>query len=187
MKTWTVVVWRWGLHRGRPRRWLPKGRSEFYLKRANLEFRLTALWKRYMCVVGVWVGGDRLSRPSRPDLEWEVPEMGIKKRVPSLTLVKHLAAVETNLMRDLMPLVEHCCLRQYDDGSEREPGWLTVKTSGAAWCVQVKDPDTASSFTAVADTLDRALETAALLLAADEAPWEPDQWLARQRAEKKKK
>jgi len=101
--------------------------------------------------------------------------------------VKHLAPVETNRFTDLLPLVEHCCFRQYDDGDPREPGWITIKTQGAAWCVQVKDPDACVSFTAVAETLDKALDTAALLLACDDAPWEEDRWLKQQRAGKGKK
>ncbi len=100
---------------------------------------------------------------------------------------KYLAPVETELLKDLMPLVEHCCCRAYDDGDPREPGWLTVKTQGSAWCVQVKDPDSCMSFTAVGSTLDKALETAALLLGCDEAPWEPDTWLAQGAARKRKK
>lgn len=99
----------------------------------------------------------------------------------------HLAAVETQIFHDLMALVEHCTTRKYDDGDPRETGWLTIKTQGAAWCVQVKDPDSACSFTAVADTLDKALETAQLLLSCDEAPWETDQWLAAAKAKKNKK
>jgi len=101
--------------------------------------------------------------------------------------VKHLAAMETNMFSQLMPLVEHMALKQYDDGEARETGWITIKTQGAAWCVQVKDPDAAVSFTAVADTLDKALETAALLLGCDDAPWEMDRFLAQGKANKGKK
>jgi len=99
--------------------------------------------------------------------------------------VKHLAALESTIFSGLLPLVEHCAVRQYDDGDSRETGWLTIKTSGAAWIVQVKDPDGACSFSAVADTLDKALETAALLLSCDEAPWEPDRFLLAGRKQKK--
>jgi hypothetical protein len=112
----------------------------------------------------------------------------MKKRQPLTGKdgAKHLAAMESNLFGQMMPLVEHMALRQYDDGEARETGWLTIKTQGAAWCVQVKDPDGACSFTAVAESLDKALETACLLLACDEAPWEPDAFLAASKARKKK-
>jgi len=99
----------------------------------------------------------------------------------------HLAPMETNRFADMLSLVEHCAVRKYDDGEPRETGWVTIKTQGAAWCVQVKDPDGCCSFTAVGETLDKALETAALLLSCDEAPWEPDAFLAQAAARKKKK
>ena len=101
--------------------------------------------------------------------------------------VKHLAPLETELLRDHLSIVEHIAMMQYDDGESREPGWITVRTTGAAWQVVVKDPDSASSFTAVGKTLDEALGTAALLLACEEAPWEPDTYLAASNARKRKK
>lgn len=113
--------------------------------------------------------------------------MAIKKRSAVVSEVKHLAGVESEVFRGLMPLVEHCSLRQYDDATARETGWITIKTQGAAWVVQVKDPDTCSSFTAVADSLDGALSTAALMLASEEAPWELDKFLQAMQASKKKK
>jgi len=110
-----------------------------------------------------------------------------KRQSAALTSgVKHLAPVESNLFSGLLPLIEHCAVRQYDDNDPREPGWFTVKTQGAAWIVQVKDPDGCVSFSAVGETLDKALETAALLLSCDEAPWEPDSFLASAKARKKK-
>jgi hypothetical protein len=118
-------------------------------------------------------------------MEW--PDMGIKKRENKAKDLKHLAAVETTIFTDRLSLVEHCALLQYEDGSPRQPGWFTVKTQGAAWVVQVKDPDTLSSFSAVAPTLDQALDTASLLLACDDAPWEADRWLADAASRAKKK
>lgn len=100
---------------------------------------------------------------------------------------RHLAPVESELLRDLLPLVEHACCRRYDDGDPREPGWWTVKTVGSAWCVQVKDPDSCMSFSVVAPTIDRALTDAALLLGCEQAPWEPDQWLRQKKTQKKSK
>lgn len=101
--------------------------------------------------------------------------------------VKHLAALETEVFRDMLALVEHTACMQYDDSSPREPGWFTVRTTGSAWQVVVKDPDSACSFTATGKTLDEALSTAALLLGCEEAPWEPDAYLSSAKARKGKK
>jgi len=110
-----------------------------------------------------------------------------KKLSQELNDARHLAAVETDKFADLLPLVEHMSIRRYDDGDPREPGWITIKTQGSAWSVQIKDPDIACSFTAVGETLDKALATAALLLSADDAPWEPDSWLAASKTKRSKK
>jgi len=186
-KWWGISANGLHLHRGRPCRWLPRGKGEFRVYLGHFTFLL-----HYRQGAGIWCRA-RVRRTQCPyseptALRWEQPNM--KKRVPKGALdgeVKHLAPVETTRFADLMPLVEHCAMRRYDDGDPREPGWVTIKTQGAAWCVQVKDPDGAVSFTAVGQTLDGALETAALLLACDEAPWEPDRFLASQKANQKKK
>lgn len=104
--------------------------------------------------------------------------MAIKKRESKSKDIKHLAPVESQLLGGHLSLIEHMCLMQYEDGSPRVPGWITIKAQGAAWCVQVKDPDSCSSFSAVAATLDGAIELASLLLSCDDAPWEADRWLA---------
>lgn len=121
-----------------------------------------------------------------PCVSWDWPNMKRRSAKVGSGGDKHLAAMETTHFSQLMALVEHCALRQYDDGEPRDPGWVTIKTQGAAWVVQVKDPDGACSFSAVAETLDKALETATLLLACDEAPWEPDRFLATARSKNKK-
>lgn len=187
MKWWHVEARGMRLHRGRPCRWLPKGKSRFCVGLGKLLFWLDATWRR-----GIWVsareyrgdvprGGDRRVTFVRPSMKRRVskssPEGG----------AQHLAPVETARFSDMMSLVEHLAFRKYDDGEPREPGWVTIKTQGAAWVVQVKDPDAAVSFSAIGETLDKALETAALLLACDEAPWEPDTFLAAARARKAKK
>lgn len=186
MKTWFILLNRWSLHRKRPCRWLPRGKGQFMVLTAHHEFVLTFRTGAGICVTERWRRHTRLGSLSGPPLGWEFPSMKKKQPLKGSEGAKHLAALETEVLRDMMPLVEHCCLRQYDDGEPRDTGWITIKTQGAAWCVQVKDPDSACSFTAVAQTLDKALETAALLLACDEAPWEPDTFLAASKARKKK-
>lgn len=174
------------LHGVRPRRWLPKRRCQFYVKAGGRTYLLTSLPWKGICVVGMWTTCTPLVHLEPPRYSWEFPSM--KKKLGKLEdkLVKHLAALESEILRGLLPLLEHCAVRQYDDGDPREPGWFTVRTQGAAWVVQVKDPDSACSFAAVAETLDKALESAALLLSCDDAPWEPDSFLMASKAKKRK-
>lgn len=99
---------------------------------------------------------------------------------------RHLAAVESNVFCKLPKLVEHCCVTRYEDGEPRKAGWFTVKTMGSAWVVQVKEPDAGLSMQCTAQSLDDALILADLLLASDEAPWEPDPFLRAQQSRSKK-
>lgn len=101
--------------------------------------------------------------------------------------VVHAAALESNVFTKLHQLVAHCAVTRYDDGEPRRPGWFTVKTMGALWVVQVKDPDAAASLSATGATLDDALVLADLLLSAPDAPWEPDPFLASPPARGRKK
>lgn len=183
----TVHLTRMGLHRGRVCRYLPKGKCYFKVLTPAASFALQAVYGKGICVMHRATRAAHFELLDTPCWEWEYPAMAIRKRQVQTTDVQHLAAVESVIFSDMMSLIEHCCLRKYEDGTDRECGWFTIKVTGAAWVVQVKDPDSATSFSAVADTLDKALGTAALLLACDEAPWEPDQFLARMKAEKKKK
>jgi hypothetical protein len=113
----------------------------------------------------------------------------MKKRMPRQedgNVPAHLAAMESDLFSKLQPIVMHCAETRYDDGTVRVPGWITVKTMGSAWVLDIKDPDTCSRLTVVQSTLDDAMALASLLLEAEEAPWEHDQWLAATKAKKKK-
>jgi len=115
-------------------------------------------------------------------------EVFMKKREPSNAAkagVLHLAAVESDLFSKHLPIVQHCSHTMYDDGSVRKPGWITIKTMGSTWVVEVKDPDSCSRMTVVQQTLDDALTMASVLLESEEAPWENDPWLKKQPGGKK--
>jgi len=170
----------------RPCRFLPKGRARFYILFENRVFRLDSLTRAGICVTAWGYWSDRPIPFGPWRREWSTPPMKKKSLKSGEQDAKHLAALESTVFSDLLPLIEHCAVTKYDDGDQRLPGWLTIKVQGAAWIVQVKDPDAAVSFQTVADTLDKALSTAALMLACDEAPWEPDPWLASKKKTGKK-
>jgi hypothetical protein len=99
---------------------------------------------------------------------------------------RHLAPVESNTLHKFPSLVAHSCVTKYDDGDARIPGWWTVKTQGAAWIVQLKDPNACAQLQAIGETLDDALALAELLLSSESAPWEPDPFLKRRTPPTKK-
>lgn len=174
------------LHRCRPSRWMGRQGGQFYIRHGPRVYLLTSKPWKGMCVTAMWDLCGRIGHLDPPTWRWSYPSMKRRNVKVGTEGVKHLAALESSILNGLLPLVEHCAVRQYDDGEQREPGWITIKTQGAAWVVQVKDPDGACSFSAVAETIDKALETAALLLSCDEAPWEPDRFLMAQKKPSKK-
>lgn len=166
---------------------LPKGKGHFVILHPRRKIRVDFLFRRYLHVTSTHPRDAVGVECSKPCASWELPDMRKKSSKAAESEGNHLAPVETEYYRELLPLVEHCCCRKYDDGDPREVGWITIKTQGSAWVVQVKDPDSGCSFSAVGATLDKALETAALLLGCDEAPWEPDTWLMGRKRQKKTK
>lgn len=115
--------------------------------------------------------------------------LAMKKKAPPSNSggQQHLAAVESNILGQCLALVKHMAVVQYDDGTPRKPGWITIKTFGSAWQVEAKDPDSCLSLRVIENSLDEALQLMALLLESDEAPWEVDSWLQQQQAKLKKK
>lgn len=162
----------------KPCRWVRKGKHFYNVECRKKWFRLT--WQSYFgyYVSGHYAKGAHPLLGHVPITVMERPEMGIRKRESKLRDLKHLAAVESSLFSNHMSLIEHCALLQYEDGSPRLPGWISMASQGAAWTLTIKDPDSVSSFRAVAPTVDAAFDLAAMLLAADDAPWEADKWLA---------
>lgn len=163
----------------RPRCYLPK-RDSFYLLKWR-RCHLSLWWRpwRGIHVSGLWFPGESLIQPPPESRRWRFPDMRKKSAKAGSDGGKHQARVETEIFSGLMSLVEHMAITKYDDDDARVTGWLRIGTSGAGWVVKVNDPDSGMSFPVVAETLDKALETAALLLACDEAPWQPDPFLAK--------
>ena len=87
--------------------------------------------------------------------------------------MSHLAPIETNLFRDLLALVEHCVRCEVGDGMPRTPGIITLTTQGAAWVVEVIDPDAARMLRVLGTSVDFVLQLACELLRCDCPPWSP--------------
>jgi len=111
----------------------------------------------------------------------EMAKMKRKRQAADAPAGKHVAPLESSILSKHHSLVAHMAVVQYDDGGARVPGWISIKTIGAAWQIEIKDPDTLQLLRVVQATLDDALTLAALLLDSEDAPWEPDTW-AQQRA-----
>lgn len=166
----------------RPSQWSPRRGGWYDLLCPRWVLRVELIPFRGYAVRSVYPrGGSQLDRL----LVIPRPEFSVKRIQPGQQAPQgaamHLAAVETNIFAKLGALVAHTAVTRYDDGEGRRPGWFTVKTMGSAWVVQVKDPDSCCSLSATAQSLDDALALADLLLSTDQAPWEPDAFLKRQK------
>lgn len=148
--------------------------------------RLTTVPFVGICLTALWraAGGSDVGR--EPDLQWRIPDVKKKTLLSGSSAERHLAALESALFAQHLALLEHCAVTRYDDGDPREPGFLRFGTLGAAWTLDVKDPDTEMSFRLVDASVDKLWDAAALLLACDEAPFAPDPYLKGRKATKKK-
>lgn len=173
--------------RRRPCRWVARGWQAYMLRVGPCHWHVvtcrgygTTLWG---------VNHEGIFVPWWPGLTWYGELLHVKKRQPKPAAEQpaHLAPMESDVLTRCMALVSHCASTKYDDGDARKPGWFTVRTRGSAWEVEVKDPDTASRLVVIQTTLDDALAMASMLLDAEEAPWEPDPWLAKSAAAARKK
>ncbi len=165
------------------------GRRHFFL---TLSWRCFRLRCGYRPGVGVYPLSLRVSRPEGPDslvmygTEYvPMKRVSLNAKAPSGQAV-HLAAVETTLFTSLSSLVAHCCTARYDDGEPRQPGWVQIKTQGAAWVVSLIDFDACAQLQALGQSLDDALVLADALVGTEDAPWEPAQWLLKASQRKKK-
>jgi len=166
---------------------LPKGKGWFWLRTRDEWMVFDFVPFRGICLR--WRGRFRCGEfppPGTVGLR-ERPDMKKKTSVAEGNEERHLAPVESEVLVDHLALIEHMAVTRYDDGDPRLPGYLTVRTQGRSWVIDVKDPDSCCSFRVVATTIDEALETVQELLSCDQAPWEPDRYLKQYASKKPKK
>jgi hypothetical protein len=96
-----------------------------------------------------------------------------KVKVADRATVKHLAALESNLFREHLSIIECLAMLQYSDGSPREPGYLGMWTQGATWFLRIQDKTGEAQMTAEGRTAEEAWDTLAVLLGSEDPPWEP--------------
>jgi len=174
MGKWWAVYHRGNRWTGeRPCRWLPMGVAEFRLLTADQVLVMRALPFRGVCVVESWSRSHGTIRPLGTAVTRR-EETNVKKvKLAERGSVKHLAALESDYLAEVQPVVEALGMLQYEDGSARQPGYLGVWTQGSTWFVRLQDKDADAQMTCEGRTLDEALDTLAVLLGSENAPWEP--------------
>lgn len=191
MSWWTAVtgliVVRDGRSRRmtRPRKWQGVGLDTHLLICGGCQIVLTSGRRAAMEAVGyrVWVGGP--PQDGGRYTEWKPWMKKRTVRTDGTAGPVHLAPMESNYLTQIQPIVAHCATCRYSDGSPRRPGWITVSTAGTSWVVTAKEPDAAAQLRVTGATLDEALDMLSLLLDSEDAPWEPDRFLASDGKKKK--
>lgn len=175
----------WSWKRPRPGQSVSKKAWECVLRTRNADLHLQHIPFVGICVVGLVKGSPESRAGKPPERRYEVPNVKKKSSSANGSQERHLAAMETSIFAQHMPLVEHCAIIKYEDGDPRLNGWIRMGCLGAAWTLDVKDPDSEMSFRVVDSSLDKAWDAAALLLACDSAPFALDQYLSRKKPQKK--
>lgn len=164
----------WHRTRTKPRRWQSRGGYRWFCLVGPLRLWFDTLpWKgTYLSQVAYLGAREDIPRVLRT-YPWET---AMKKPSPKPAAERppHLAAVETNVLADLMPLVEHCAATRWDDGSARVPGWLQIRTMGTDWFIIAKEPDLGLMLQIRNPSLDDCLFALAALLGAEDCPWQED-------------
>lgn len=177
----------WHRVRTRPRCWLGKGEKRWCLLVNPLLLRMVHVpWHGTFLSVVEYTGTCPLTPRILRSFHWET-FMKRRSAVTKQEAPKHLAAVETNLLADCLPLVEHCTMTRWDDGEPRQPGWLQIRTLGNDWVVTAKEPDQGLMLQVRAENLDDALFALAAHLGSPDAPWQEDPYAAAPKNKGKKK
>lgn len=155
-------------------RWAPMGAYEFSVLTRTARLRMSGLPFRgvFLRLVDTRETFPWAPFLASPGARWRPSVKKIK--LADRATVKHLAPLESEYLRDHMPVVEALAMLQYDDASPRQPGYMGVWTQGSTWFCRLTDKDADATLTAEGRTLDEALDTLSVLLGSDNAPWEPN-------------
>lgn len=118
------------------------------------------------------------------------PQKGVrmKRRAPvSENIPGPALAAESKVLDKLPKIREFLSAVKYDDGSVRQPGYVTIRNRTWSYEITLYDPDAGLRVAVRAPTLDDVWAAAELILEADDAPWEIDQYLQSQLSRGKKK
>lgn len=112
----------------------------------------------------------------------------MKRRTPAEAGLPALPLPSESKLFAKLPLIrEFLSATAYDDGSPRQPGYLTVRNRGGSYEITAYDPDAGLRAAVRAMTIDDTWAALELLLGAAEAPWETDHYLMDQLLKKKKR
>jgi hypothetical protein len=175
--------WVRGWHGRRARQWLPL-RGERWLRVVGRTQWLLVQW---LPREGYWVtSAGTVGTPDAVPI-YTCPRYerdAVKRRQamrPGDTVTPPIPATSTHWPK-LPALREFLHATQYEDKTPRTPGYMTVRNRVTTMEVTVYDVDGCCRLVSRGPTLDHALSLIEQLLGVEDAPWEPDRYLADQAA-----
>jgi hypothetical protein len=118
----------------------------------------------------------------------EVTYQMMQRRMQPAGDAQHVQALKESKLLGVFPnILLHCCCHQYDDGSPRTLGWVTLRVYRGLWELVVKEPDAALSLAVADPNLDDAFVLLETLLGDPTAPWQHDQYLQQRKPNTKSK
>jgi len=172
-KHWTVFYRgnRW--YRRKPATWKPHGKGVFFLLTGSGTWGM-----RYAPFRGIskaaWYRPGQQTGVAFMTADRVFEELSVKRvKVADRASVRHLAALETEMFKEHLAVLEVLALLQYADGTPREPGYLGMWCQGATWVLRVQDKTGDAQMTAEGRSPEEAWDTLQLLLGSENPPWEP--------------
>jgi len=110
-----------------------------------------------------------------------------KRQVASGDLILPFLGRDSKLLAKLPRLCEFISATAYDDGTFRQPGYLTFRNRMTTYEITLYDPDYGLRLALRAVTIDEVLTLAEKAVDADGMPWEVDNYLTEQLSKKKPK
>lgn len=183
-----VVKWRKLSCPYRVVQWLPRfGEKCYRVVKGDIWF--VVHWKQRG---GCWIrsGGRNSLSTTIPLYHYpRVQEYSMKRRSAPQggpAIVQAIPSAST-LWPKLPALREFLHATAYEDGSARQPGYVTFRNKVTTIEVTVYDPDSGTRLPCRGATLDQALSLLEQLLGVEEAPWEADKYLMEQLVAKSKR
>lgn len=115
--------------------------------------------------------------------------MAIKRRTPvgSAELPGIPLPMTSAILMKLTLIREFLTEVNYEDGSKRQPGYMTLRNRGTQFELTLYDPDAGMRLPCRGLLIDDAFALAEKLLGTESAPWEKDDYLTSRLTTKKKR
>jgi len=164
----------------RVRQWVSK-REDRWVYRSGDRW-VMAYWRPFVGLHPVACGSFSTGRQDREWENWWKCAMPIRRPAAGGPINRAALPNESTALKKYPTLCEWLSATTYEDGSPRVPGYFWFTNRCIAFEVTLFDPDQCVKMPCLGRTIDEALACAETHLRAEDAPWQPDPYLAERKA-----